>query len=40
MKHVLICGAGAIGLCSALYLRERGFEVTVIERDSAGADGC
>jgi glycine/D-amino acid oxidase-like deaminating enzyme len=40
MKHVLICGAGAIGLCSALYLRERGFEVAVIERDSAGADGC
>ena len=40
MKHVLICGAGAIGLCCALYLRERGFQVTLIERDSAGADGC
>ncbi|HEY7642153.1 MAG TPA: FAD-dependent oxidoreductase [Steroidobacteraceae bacterium] len=40
MKHVLICGAGAVGLCSALYLRERGYEVTVVERDSAGGEGC
>jgi D-amino-acid dehydrogenase len=41
MKHVLICGAGAIGLCSALFLRERGYEVTVLERDSPGnGDGC
>ena len=40
MKHVLICGAGAVGLCSALFLRERGYEVTVVERDAAGGDGC
>ena len=40
MKHVLICGAGAIGLCCALFLRERGYQVTVIDRDSAGSDGC
>ena len=40
MKHVLICGAGAVGLCCALALRERGFEVTVVEGDSAGGDGC
>jgi D-amino-acid dehydrogenase len=40
MKRVLICGAGAIGLCSALFLRERGYEVTVLERDAAGAEGC
>ena len=40
MKHVLICGAGAVGLCCALFLRERGYQVTVIERDSAGGDGC
>ncbi|HEX4973030.1 MAG TPA: FAD-dependent oxidoreductase [Steroidobacteraceae bacterium] len=40
MKHVLICGAGAVGLCSALFLRERGYEVTVLERDSTGGDGC
>jgi D-amino-acid dehydrogenase len=24
----------------ALFLRERGYQVTVIERDSAGGDGC
>jgi D-amino-acid dehydrogenase len=40
MKHVLICGAGAVGLCCALFLRERGYQVTVIERDAAGVDGC
>jgi D-amino-acid dehydrogenase len=40
MKHVLICGAGAIGLSCALFLRERGHEVTVVERDSGGGDGC
>jgi len=40
MKHVLICGAGAVGLCCALFLRDRGYQVTVIERDSAAADGC
>jgi D-amino-acid dehydrogenase len=40
MKHALICGAGAVGLCCALFLRERGYEVTLIERDSAGGDGC
>ncbi len=40
MKHVLICGAGAVGLCCALFLRERGYQVTVVERDDAGGDGC
>jgi D-amino-acid dehydrogenase len=40
MKHVLICGAGAVGLCCALFLRECGYEVTLIERDSAAGDGC
>ncbi|HKU15893.1 MAG TPA: FAD-dependent oxidoreductase [Steroidobacteraceae bacterium] len=40
MKHVLICGAGAVGLCCALFLRERGYEVTVVERDSADGGGC
>ena len=40
MKHVLICGGGAVGLCSALFLRERGFDVTVVERDGASGDGC
>jgi D-amino-acid dehydrogenase len=40
MKHALICGAGAVGLCCALSLRERGYEVTLIERDATGGDGC
>ncbi len=40
MRHVLIGGAGAVGLCCALFLRERGYEVTVVERDSASGDGC
>ena len=40
MKHALICGAGAVGLSCALSLRERGYEVTLIERDAAGGDGC
>jgi D-amino-acid dehydrogenase len=40
MKHALICGAGAVGLCCALSLRERGYEVTLIERDAAGGEGC
>lgn len=40
MKHALVCGAGAVGLCCALSLRERGYDVTLIERDAAGGDGC
>ncbi|HRO57625.1 MAG TPA: D-amino acid dehydrogenase [Burkholderiaceae bacterium] len=30
--HVIIVGAGVIGVTSAWYLSERGFEVTVVER--------
>ena len=35
--HVIIIGAGAIGVCSAWYLRQAGFEVTVLERRGAPA---
>jgi len=35
--HVIVVGAGIIGVCSAYYLRQRGFEVTVIERRSGVA---
>lgn len=30
--HVIVVGAGIVGVCSAYYLRQRGFEVTVLER--------
>src|SRR5258708_22441198 len=40
MKRVVICGAGAIGLCCAHYLRARGHEVTVVERGPENRDAC
>ena len=39
-KHVIVCGAGVIGLSCAYYLRQRGHEVTVIEREPEQRDGC
>src|ERR1051326_7829989 len=30
--HVVICGAGVIGVCSAYFLARRGIGVTVVER--------
>ena len=39
-KHVVICGAGLIGLCCAYSLRRRGYAVTVVERHPADRDGC
>lgn len=35
--HVIVIGAGAIGVCSAWYLRQAGFAVTVLERRGAPA---
>jgi len=40
MKHVVVCGAGVIGLCVALFLVRRGHHVTVIEREPEARDGC
>ncbi|MGT2491714.1 FAD-dependent oxidoreductase [Cupriavidus basilensis] len=34
---MIVIGAGVIGVCSAWYLREAGFEVTVVERRAAPA---
>ncbi len=34
--HIVVVGGGAIGLSSALHLRERGVNVTVIEADALG----
>lgn len=37
VRQVAVIGAGVIGTCTAWYLRERGFEVTVFERREAVA---
>jgi D-amino-acid dehydrogenase len=34
--EVTVLGGGIVGICSALSLRERGFEVTLIDRDAPG----
>jgi D-amino-acid dehydrogenase len=39
-RHVVICGAGIIGLCCARELRARGHTVTIIDRAPADRDGC
>ncbi|HZJ16827.1 MAG TPA: FAD-dependent oxidoreductase, partial [Chthoniobacteraceae bacterium] len=39
-KHVLIIGAGVIGLSTAYYLARRGCRVTVLDREPAPRDGC
>jgi phytoene dehydrogenase-like protein len=31
--HVVIVGAGLVGLASAIFLRKAGYRVTVLERD-------
>ena len=33
-KHVIVCGAGVIGACTAYYAARQGLSVTVIERDA------
>ena len=35
--HIIVIGAGIIGVTSAYYLRQQGFEVTVVERRSGVA---
>ncbi len=39
MKHVAVVGAGIIGVTTAWYLREHGFDVTVYERRAGAALG-
>jgi D-amino-acid dehydrogenase len=39
-KRVVIIGSGVIGLCTAYYCARRGFDVTVVERNTAQRDGC
>lgn len=38
-KHVIIVGAGVIGLCSAYYLNKKGFRVTILD-NTDGTDNC
>ncbi|MBL25462.1 MAG: hypothetical protein CMM48_16380 [Rhodospirillaceae bacterium] len=38
-KDILVIGAGAAGMCSALFLQRDGHRVTVIDRDAPGK-GC
>jgi D-amino-acid dehydrogenase len=38
-KHIVIIGAGMVGLSTAYYCAQRGFTVTVIERNAAQRDG-
>lgn len=37
MKHIAVLGAGVVGVTTAWYLRQAGFEVSVIEREPAAA---
>ncbi|MXY98896.1 MAG: FAD-binding oxidoreductase, partial [Gemmatimonadetes bacterium] len=34
---VLIIGGGAVGVCAAFYLREAGYEVTLVDRGEIGS---
>ncbi|MGQ4266379.1 NAD(P)/FAD-dependent oxidoreductase [Nocardiopsis changdeensis] len=36
VRHVLVVGAGVVGLSTAWFLQERGAEVTVVDRDGIG----
>lgn len=36
-RHVVVVGAGMVGLCTAWFLQERGATVTVIDRDGVAA---
>lgn len=40
MKHILVIGAGVIGLSTAYYCARRGHRVTVIDRNPKQRDGC
>ena len=37
MKHVLVLGAGILGVHTAYFLRQRGYEVTVVDRQPGAA---
>ena len=35
-QRIIVVGAGIIGVCCALALRENGFRVTVLDKDGPG----
>ena len=35
-QRIIVVGAGIIGICCALALRENGFAVTVLDKDGPG----
>lgn len=39
-KHIVVIGAGVIGLCAAYYCARRGHRVTVIDRNPEQREGC
>ena len=39
MSKVVILGAGVVGVSTAWYLKEKGFEVTVVDRAASAGDG-
>jgi D-amino-acid dehydrogenase len=39
-QHILVVGAGVVGLCTAYYAARKGHRVTVIERQPEQRDGC
>jgi len=39
-KHIVVVGAGVVGLCTAYYAAQKGHRVTVLDRAPSAGDGC
>jgi D-amino-acid dehydrogenase len=39
-KHIVIIGGGIMGLSSAYYLAQRGYQITIIDRGAPGTANC
>jgi D-amino-acid dehydrogenase len=39
-KRVVVIGGGVVGLCAAYYLKARGFDVTVVDREPRERSSC
>ncbi len=40
MKKVLIIGGGFAGCCAAHHLKDKGFDITMVEKESVLGGGC